>query len=373
VGQVTTCPTPNTSDMNRTKTLLSLALIAQMSVSFAQKQTLFVGDKAPAIDVVAVKGKKPNLKDGKVHVVEFWATWCGPCRMSIPHLTELAKKYQGKITFTGVSVWERGENTLDQVKQFVKTMGDKMDYNVVADDSGGPMAKNWMTAAARTGIPSAFVVDKSGKIVWMGHPMQMDDILAKVTDGNFDMQQEVQRQKEEQEKAERSKTELQRLLDPYKEALQNRDPKAALVELDKITSAHPEYLEKVAILKFRLLMGQDTKAGFTYAKEMAQGPLKSNSVILLNFVLILLDDANQYKEHDYKLAIGISDQLAKVEKQYAYIAYSLKAQALFKDGNKAAAIAAQEEAVNLAKNNSKVPPQTVEEFEKKLAEYKAAS
>ncbi|MBN9500269.1 MAG: hypothetical protein J0H02_00605, partial [Armatimonadetes bacterium] len=66
-------------------------------------------------------------------------------------------------------------------------------------------------------------------------------------------------------------------------------------------------------------------------------------------------------------------QLAKVEKQYAYIAYSLKAQALFKDGNKAAAIAAQEEAVNLAKNNSKVPPQTVEEFEKKLAEYKAAS
>jgi thiol-disulfide isomerase/thioredoxin len=53
-----------------------------------------------------IKGKPvQRFEPGKVYVVEFWATWCGPCRRSIPHLTELAKKFKGKVTFIGVSIW----------------------------------------------------------------------------------------------------------------------------------------------------------------------------------------------------------------------------------------------------------------------------
>jgi len=54
-----------------------------------------------------VKGKPVDLAAGKgkqVYVIEFWATWCGPCRTSIPHLTELQKKFKDKgVTFVGVS------------------------------------------------------------------------------------------------------------------------------------------------------------------------------------------------------------------------------------------------------------------------------
>jgi thiol-disulfide isomerase/thioredoxin len=75
----------------------------------ASAQTLNIGDPAPQLVVKEfVKGSPvTQFKPGSVYVVEFWATWCGPCKTSIPHLTELQKKYGDKVTFVGVSVWER--------------------------------------------------------------------------------------------------------------------------------------------------------------------------------------------------------------------------------------------------------------------------
>ena len=149
----------------------------------AKPATIKVGSSAPKLAVGEwVKGTPVKIGDGKVHVVEFWATWCGPCRMTIPHLTELARKYKGKADFTGVSVWEEGTNVPAQVKKFVKEMGAQMDYHVARDDAKGTTAKTWMDAAKQDGIPTAFVVDKKGKIVWIGHPMGgLDEALAKAT------------------------------------------------------------------------------------------------------------------------------------------------------------------------------------------------
>jgi len=61
-----------------------------------------LGDKAASLDgLTYVKGEPVTFKEGKVYVVEFWATWCGPCKTSIPHLTEIQKKYKDKnVTVT---------------------------------------------------------------------------------------------------------------------------------------------------------------------------------------------------------------------------------------------------------------------------------
>jgi hypothetical protein len=73
------------------------------------------------------------------------------------------------------------------VAPFVKKMGDKMTYRVALDDKAGAkqgqMAKTWMEAAGRDGIPSAFLVDTKGAIAWIGHPMELkeeviEDVLA---------------------------------------------------------------------------------------------------------------------------------------------------------------------------------------------------
>ena len=88
--------------------------------------------KGQPVDVTKVDGKR-------VYVVEFWANWCAPCIHSIPHLTELQRKFGDKnVTFIGVSV--DNDKTVEKVKPFVKDMGDKMDYTVAIDD-GGQTAK----------------------------------------------------------------------------------------------------------------------------------------------------------------------------------------------------------------------------------------
>ena len=139
------------------------ALVAAFVVGSAARAELGMGDAAPVLKVSKwVKGQPVALTKGKVHVVEFWATWCGPCKTSIPHLTELAQKYKGKADFTGVSVFEsnpRAPLTLAQINTkvaaFVKSMGTKMDYNVAIDDKpeSGTMATQWMEASGSQGIP----------------------------------------------------------------------------------------------------------------------------------------------------------------------------------------------------------------------------
>jgi thiol-disulfide isomerase/thioredoxin len=128
--------------------------------------SLKVGDPAPALAVGTwVKGEPvAALQKGTVYVVECWATWCGPCRATIPHLTELQKKHKEAV-FIGVAV----NDETGKVKEFVKTMGDKMDYRVGTDDKN-KTSKNWLDAAGQDGIPCAFVVDKAGKLAWVGHP-----------------------------------------------------------------------------------------------------------------------------------------------------------------------------------------------------------
>ncbi|MBX3095674.1 MAG: redoxin family protein [Fimbriimonadaceae bacterium] len=173
--------------MFRAVGLLALAVAA----SVASAQTLKPGVAAPELTVSSwVKGEPvESLKRG-IYVVEFWATWCGPCRTSIPHLTELAKKYEGKVKMIGVSVWEQGDDVPKQVRDFVTQMGDKMDYHV-AMDSGTKMADGWMEAAQQGGIPTAFIV-KDGVVQWIGHPMSMDEPLEQVVNGSFDLKASVE-------------------------------------------------------------------------------------------------------------------------------------------------------------------------------------
>ncbi len=136
---------------------------------------LKVGSNAPALSVKTwVKGAPiSKLENGKAYVVEFWATWCPPCRESIPHLTETAKANKN-VTFIGMAASERAGNekqALQTVEKFVKAQGDKMNYTV-AFSADGKMNRDWMQAAGEGGIPCAFVVDGQGKIAYIGHPME---------------------------------------------------------------------------------------------------------------------------------------------------------------------------------------------------------
>jgi thiol-disulfide isomerase/thioredoxin len=153
-----------------------------------------LGDPAAPLQIAEwTKGKPVDLAAGKgkkIFVVEFWATWCGPCRASIPHLTELQKKFKDRdVVFIGVS-----DEEVATVKKFVEKMGDKMDYTV-AVDTDRKTSKGYMTAYGQGGIPTAFIVDKQGRIAWLGHPMgDLEKSLEQVVAGTFDLEKAKKRE-----------------------------------------------------------------------------------------------------------------------------------------------------------------------------------
>ena len=145
---------------------------------------LRVGSAAPKLSVDAwVKGAPvAGFEKGRVYVVEFWATWCGPCIQSIPHLTQLQARYKDTVTVIGVAASEErtagSDQRLAKLEQFVRTRGEQMGY-AVAFDGDRDMGKAWMEAAGQSGIPCAFVVGHDGKIASIGHPGLLDGALAK--------------------------------------------------------------------------------------------------------------------------------------------------------------------------------------------------
>ena len=162
--------------------LLHRLLVAAACFAIASpvSAALKVGDPAPKLQVAQwVQGDPVKAFEGdKVYILEFWATWCGPCISAIPHLNEIYKRHKDKgLVVIGQNVFE---NDVKAVPGFVKKMGSKMTYRVTLDDlsvKGGFMAANWLKAAGQNGIPCAFVIDKSGKIAFIGHPMRLDESL----------------------------------------------------------------------------------------------------------------------------------------------------------------------------------------------------
>src|SRR6202012_3837023 len=134
--------------------------------------------------------------------------------------------------------------------KFVQDMGDKMNYHVVQDDAGGSMANAWMQAAGQDGIPCAFLVGKDSTIQWIGHPMELDDILKQVAAGTFDPKKEAALD------AARSA-----LTEKIGQAQQAGNFDQALSLLDQLAKVDPAHANDVEMFRYGLLLQKKDYAG----------------------------------------------------------------------------------------------------------------
>ncbi|MDK9699478.1 MAG: TlpA family protein disulfide reductase [bacterium] len=123
-------------------------------------------EKFPAFTTTDVDGKtikSTELLKGKISIVNFWATWCPPCRQEIPHFIELQKKYQGKLQIVGLSA-DRGADVNAKVKKWATSNGVNYPVAVVTNEFQQPY-QNLLSSDEQGGIPYTFILDKQGNIV----------------------------------------------------------------------------------------------------------------------------------------------------------------------------------------------------------------
>ena len=162
----------------------STMIAAAMMLATGSAHAANIGDPAGELNVASwIKGEPVEMAKGDTtYVVEFWATWCGPCLQTIPHLTEVQEKYKDQnVVVIGVT-----DEDAATVQPFVTEQGDNMNYRVVLDNDRA-MYATYMEAYGRGGIPAAFIVDKNLNVAWVGHPLDgMDQVLEEVVAGTFD-------------------------------------------------------------------------------------------------------------------------------------------------------------------------------------------
>ena len=154
--------------------LIFLSFIIGFIVLFSQDSLLSVSqkeaiekalsdiNKAPDFTLKAINDSTYTLSKlkGNVVLINFWATWCGPCRMEIPEFNELYEKYHNEgFELLGISI----SDTKKQLKNYTNSYkvkypllyGSANDLNKITTDFGGVYA-----------VPSSFLVDKNGEMVW---------------------------------------------------------------------------------------------------------------------------------------------------------------------------------------------------------------
>ena len=166
----------------------SLLVFLILCASVHAEDRLVVGSKAPPIDIEHWLNKEPveKFEAGKVYVVEFWATWCGPCIASMPHLAELQEKYSKDLVVIGVS-----DEEPEVIEEFLdgeyagSTFREITDSYWLTTDPDGSVDRDYMKATGKGGIPTAFIIGKTGEIEWIGHPCNIDEPIAKIIDGTW--------------------------------------------------------------------------------------------------------------------------------------------------------------------------------------------
>jgi thiol-disulfide isomerase/thioredoxin len=192
------------------------------------KITLKVGDPAPELKVSKwLRGDEvKSFEKDKIYVVEFWATWCGPCIVMMPHLADLQDEYKAKgVTFIGFTTTNPRNNSEEKVTTFVEKRK-KLTYTFAMSDNSDTNTA-WMQASGQRGIPCCFVVDQKGNIAYIGHPMLLDEVLPKVVAGEW-----------KYEKAAEFKKEIEDEMDPVWDSMRN--PKKFLEAVESFEQKHPK-------------------------------------------------------------------------------------------------------------------------------------
>ena len=147
-----------TQPLKRFGALLALSLVLSVNLSGTTLLgAVKVGDTFPDLAPFKLEGKLPDSLKGKVVMIDFWASWCGPCKQSFPAMEELHQRYQDKgLVIIAINVDEKGSDMEAFLKNNAATFA-------VVRDAGQKLVEQ----AGIATMPSSFLIDREGKVRFM--------------------------------------------------------------------------------------------------------------------------------------------------------------------------------------------------------------
>jgi hypothetical protein len=256
----------------------------------------------------------------------------------------------------GQNVWERDQA---KVEPFVAKMGDKMAYRVAMDDTEGneegKMAQTWMAAAGQNGIPCSFVVGKDLTIQWIGHPMQMEEVLKQVIAGTYDAQKAAA--------AEKERNGLFKKLDKVMRAGKTDEALAAIDEFEKTHADEGKLLNGI---RFSILLQKkDYDAAYKVAATL--GELLKDEPQALNELAWTIAAADGLEKRDLDLAGKLAEQAVKATESKSPEILDTLAEVHFRKGEIDKAVAVETDAVAKATGELK------DELQKRLEKFQQAA
>jgi thiol-disulfide isomerase/thioredoxin len=308
-------------------------------------KALAVGDPAPPLTVGNwLKGDAvSSFEPGMVYVVEFWATWCGPCLASMPHLSELQDKYAGHVRLIGIS-----DEDAERIERFFgqeqdaksgRTWEQTITYTIATDTARGYMSANYMVAAGQQGIPTAFVVGKDGLIEWIGHPQQIDEPLEQIVHDTWDRDAAAQ--------AFRSTQIIDQMMQPLSVAIQEARDSGdwqAVTKMLEDAVAQGANRADVEMVRLDVLVRADDFSEFnSIAENVAQA--KWENGFPLNEIAWKMVTSVPAKHRDYDAALRIALRANELHHGKHASTIDTVARVHYERGDLAEAIAWQQKAI----------------------------
>ncbi|MGA1224423.1 MAG: redoxin family protein [Phycisphaerales bacterium] len=339
---------------------------APQAAPAAAAAKLGIGDPAPALAYDAwIKGEEiKGIEKGKVHVIEFWATWCGPCIAAMPHLSELQKKHP-EVVVVSVASSERGSDEaakLDKVRSFVEGKGDTMGYRVVYAGDREKMSMPWMQASGQRGIPCAFIVDQNSTVAWIGHPMSMDAPLEQILAGKWDIDAA-----KKAFDAERAAEELQmKLRMTMRAAAQSGDYTEAVATIKAFLAENANDQLKMQLVQILAGPMKQPAEAWKYAREIHDA--RKDDAMMMNALAWMMVDPNGGIENpDLELALKCAESGMKASGGENGAMIDTLARVVFRMGDVPRAIELQKKAIEKTEAG-----RMQDEMKGTLEEYQAA-
>jgi len=369
--------------------LSCLALLLPMTpfAVAASSSSLGIGDRPPPLQAMAWIMGEPlvELPEGKVHVVNFFATWCGASQQSMRQMSSLAEQYAQDLSIIGVNVREaeHGEASVEAVSRFLAERWPKLPHSVAMDDpDSAPLFESWMRAAGMYGTPTAFIIGRDGRIAFIGIPIDQsvaytfEQALADAIAGTSNMEAaRAVHADTEREIAEY--LDVRSIMEPVDAAREAGDHAAVVKAIEAIVAEHPDYRLRTLHSRLSALLRLDEAAAFEFVeRELAyidsSVELRGHRAGIRGSVGATIASVPELSAAAYARALKyLRQSLEEVPEGYAALLNWMSVARLeHASGHLDEAIAAQERVVVLARTTPEVPPDALPQLEQTLSDYR---